>query len=75
MAAQGVAFFGEFYTHDVQFRNNTEAWTYIKASRVPGFFKRLIKSLKLIAPSVLSSVYSEMEVEKAFGFCYFERSQ
>lgn len=27
MAAQGVAFFGEFYTHDVQFPSNTEVWT------------------------------------------------
>ena len=61
MATQGLAFFGEFYTHDVQFQNNTEAWAYMKDSRVPGFFKRFIKSLKLVAPSVLSSVFSEME--------------
>lgn len=61
MAAQGVSFFGECYTHDIQFQNHTEAWTYMKAFRVPRFFKRLMKSLKLIAPSVLSSVFSDME--------------
>lgn len=59
MAAQGLAFFGESYTHDVHFQNNTEAWTYMKASRASGFFKRFLKSLKLIAPSVLSSGETE----------------
>lgn len=71
MAAQAVAFFGEFYTRDVQFRNKTEAWTYMKASRVPGFYKSLIKSLKLIAPSVLSSVFSEMEGREGIWFLLF----
>lgn len=61
MAVQGVAFFGEFYAHDVQFRNSAGAWTDMKTPRFPGFFTGLIKSLKLIAQSVLSSVFRDME--------------
>lgn len=61
MAAQGVALFGEFYAHKVQFQNRTGAWTDMKNSRAPGFFTRLITSLKLIAQSVLSSVFRDME--------------
>lgn len=61
MAVQGVAFFGEFYAHDVQFQNSAGAWTDMKTPRFPGFFTGLIKSLKLIAQSVLSSVFRDME--------------
>lgn len=71
MAAQGVSFFGEFYAHEVQFQNSTGAWTDVKGSRVPGFFTRLIKSLKLIAQSVLSSVFRDMEGKEAIWVLLF----
>lgn len=61
MAAQGVAFLGEFYVQEVQFQNSTGAWTDMKTPRFPGFFTGLVKSLKLIAQSVLSSVFRDME--------------
>lgn len=71
MAAQGLAFFGEFYAHEVQFQNSAGAWTYMKASRVPGFFTRLIKYLKLIEQSVLSSVFRDMEGKEGIWVLLF----
>lgn len=71
MEAQGVAFFGEFYAHEVQFQNSTGAWTDMKTSSVPGFFTRLIKSLKLIEQAVLSSIFRDMEGKEGIWVLLF----
>lgn len=65
---QDVLFFLDKF---IQFQNHTEAWTYMKATRVPPFFKGLIKSLKLIAPSVLSYIFSDMEGRQRIWFLSF----
>lgn len=71
MAAQGVAFFGEFYAHEVQFQNSTGAWTDMKTSRVPRFFTRLINSLKLIEQSALSSLLRDVEGKEGIWVLLF----